>query len=86
MGWHGHLQLDYTRHGERTIALDRHHGPLRVLQRLYPEGDAVCHQVLVHPPGGVVGGDVLVLDATLAPGKSWRGWLPCQSHWRCGQQ
>ena len=68
MGWHGHLQLDYTRHGERTIALDRHHGPLRVLQRLYPEGDAVCHQVLVHPPGGVVGGDVLALDATLAPG------------------
>ena len=68
MGWHGHLQLDYTRRGERTIALDRHHGPLRVLQRLYPEGDAVCHQVLVHPPGGVVGGDVLELDATLAPG------------------
>ncbi len=68
MGWHGHLQLDYTRSGERTIALDRHHGPLRVLQRLYPEGDAVCHHVLVHPPGGIVGGDVLELDATLAPG------------------
>lgn len=68
MGWHGHLQLDYTRRGERTIALDRHHGPLRVLKRLYPEGDAVCHQVLVHPPGGIVGGDVLALDATLAPG------------------
>ncbi len=68
MGWHGHLQLDYSRRGDRTIALDRHHGPLRVLQRLYPEGDAVCHQVLVHPPGGIVGGDVLALDATLAPG------------------
>jgi urease accessory protein len=68
MGWHGHLQLDYSRRGERTIALDRHHGPLRVLQRLYPEGDAVCHQVLVHPPGGIVGGDVLELETTLAPG------------------
>ncbi len=68
MGWHGHLQLDYTRRGDRTIALDRHHGPLRVLQRLYPEGDAVCHQVLVHPPGGIVGGDVIALDATLATG------------------
>ena len=67
-GWHGHLQLDYRRRGERTIALDRHHGPLRVLQRLYPEGDAICHQVLVHPPGGIVGGDVLALHATLAPG------------------
>ncbi len=68
MGRHGHLQLDYTRRGERTIALDRHHGPLRVLRRLYPEGDEVCHQVLVHPPGGIVGGDVLALDATLASG------------------
>jgi urease accessory protein len=67
MGWHGHLQLDYRHDGRRTIALDRHHGPLRVLQRLYPEGDAVCHQVLVHPPGGIVGGDVIELDATLAP-------------------
>ncbi len=68
MGWHGHLQLDYRRDGLRTIAHDRHHGPLRVLQRLYPEGDGVCHQVLVHPPGGIVGGDVLELDATLASG------------------
>jgi len=39
-----------------------------VLQRLYPEGDGVCHQVLVHPPGGIVGGDVLELDTTLAAG------------------
>ena len=68
MGWHAHLQLDYRRDGDRTTALDRHHGPLRVLQRLYPEGDAICHHVLVHPPGGIVGGDTLALQATLAPG------------------
>ena len=67
-GWQGHLQLDFSWRGARTIALDRHHGPLRVLKRLYPEGEAVCHLVLVHPPGGIVGGDVLGLDATLAPG------------------
>ena len=67
-GWHGRLQLDYRVDGGRTIALDRHEGPLRVLQRLHPEGDAVCHHVLVHPPGGVVGGDVLALDMTLAAG------------------
>jgi urease accessory protein len=68
MAWHGRLELQYRRDGERTIAHDRHHGPLRVLQRLYPEGPAVCHHVLVHPPGGIVGGDVLQLDATLAAG------------------
>ncbi len=67
-GWRGHLSLHYWRDGPRTLALDRHEGPLRVLQRLYPEGDAVCHHVLVHPPGGVVGGDELVLDAQLDAG------------------
>ncbi|MBZ8139470.1 urease accessory protein [Rubrivivax gelatinosus] len=68
MGWHGHLRIDYRLDGERSIALDRHHGPLRVLQRLYPEGPGICHHVLVHPPGGIVGGDVLEVEATLAAG------------------
>ena len=66
--WRGHLSLHYTRDGERTIALDRHEGPLRVLQRLYPEGPGICHHVLVHPPGGIVGGDQLEIAATLEPG------------------
>jgi len=68
MGWHGTLSLHYTRDGDRTLAHDRHEGPLRVLQRLYPEGPRVCHHVLVHPPGGIVGGDTLRLEATLARG------------------
>lgn len=68
MSWHGRLALHYRREGERTTALDRHHGPLRVLQRLYPEGPGVCHHVLVHPPGGMVGGDRLEIEATLEAG------------------
>ena len=68
MGWHGHLALSYHRDGETTRARSRHHGPMRVLASLYPEGPGICHHVLVHPPGGLVGGDVLELDISLAAG------------------
>ena len=59
MPWHAQLQLDYTLEAGRTVARHSHSGPLRILQSLYPEGDSVCHNVLVHPPGGLVGGDTL---------------------------
>ena len=68
MGWHGRLQLSYRRDAERTVLHDRHDGPLRVLRSLHPEGPTVCHSVLVHPPGGIVGGDVLEIDATVGAG------------------
>jgi urease accessory protein len=67
-GWRGSLTLRYRRDGERTLSHDRHEGPLRVLQSLYPEGPGICHHVLVHPPGGIVGGDELALDLALAAG------------------
>ena len=68
MPWHASLQLDYTLEGTRTVARHAHNGPLRILQSLYPEGDAVCHNVLAHPPGGLVGGDTLDITATVGPG------------------
>lgn len=67
-GWHGRLHISYRRDGERTIAHDRHEGPLRVLQPLYPEGPGICQHVLVHPPGGLVGGDTLELALELDAG------------------
>lgn len=68
MTWHGQLHLTYCRDGERTTSLDRHDGPLRVLQRLYPEHPGTCHHVLVHPPGGIAGGDVLDMQVSLEAG------------------
>ena len=62
MPWHAQLTLDYTLEAGRTVARHSHSGPLRILQSLYPEGDDVCHNVLVHPPGGLVGGDTLEIN------------------------
>lgn len=42
-------------------------GPLRVQRPFYPEGEP-CHCYLLHPPGGLVSGDVLAIEATCAPG------------------
>ena len=68
MTWHASLQLDYTLESERSVARYLHQGPLRILQSLYPEGDAVCHNVLVHPPSGLVGGDTLDMQVTVGAG------------------
>jgi len=68
MSWHAALSLRFRRDDERTLVHDRHDGPLRVLKSLHPEGPGVCHSVLVHPPGGVVGGDTLAIELGLGPG------------------
>jgi urease accessory protein len=68
MTWHASLSLDYTLESERSVARYTHKGPLRILQSLYPEGDAVCHNVLVHPPSGLVGGDTLDMTVTVGSG------------------
>jgi urease accessory protein len=57
--WLGRLSLEFVRRGTRTIvARRRHQGPLLV-QRAFHEPDGTCQVYLIHPPGGVVGGDAL---------------------------
>jgi urease accessory protein len=68
MSWIARLNLDYSLEADRSVARFAHDGPLRILQSLYPEGDAVCHNVLVHPPSGLVGGDTLDMQVTVGAG------------------
>jgi urease accessory protein len=68
MTWLARLDLDYTLEAERSVARYLHQGPLRILQSLYPEGDEVCHNVLVHPPSGLVGGDTLDMHVSVGAG------------------
>lgn len=65
--WLGRLQLDYALRDARTAIVRREHiGPLRVQRPFYPEGPEVCHTYLLHPPGGVAGGDRIELSVRVA--------------------
>ncbi|MDP4571553.1 urease accessory protein UreD [Pseudomonas sp. LPH60] len=62
--WHAELELAYARFGATTRpVLRRHLGPLRVQKHLYAEGPEVCQHIIVHPPGGIAGGDRLAISA-----------------------
>lgn len=61
--WHARLSLGFTDDRGTTRLTERSHvGPLRVQKPLYPEQPSVCHAIVVHPPGGVVGGDQLAIN------------------------
>ena len=68
MGWQARLRLDYSVENQRCVVRHEHHGPLRILKSLYPQGEQVCHNILVHPPSGLVGGDELLIDIQLQTG------------------
>jgi urease accessory protein len=67
MTWLARLALDYRQDGGRTCVARRHSGPLQVMKALYPEGPALCHTLIVHPPGGIAGGDDLAVDLDVGP-------------------
>ncbi|WP_095101868.1 urease accessory protein UreD [Pseudomonas sp. Irchel 3A5] len=66
--WHAELELGYGRFGDSTRPTQRRHkGPLRVQKHLYAEGPQVCQHIIVHPPGGIAGGDRLDISASVGP-------------------
>ena len=60
--WKANLSLEFRFQDQKTtLARKFHDGPLVVQKPLYPEGREVCHAIVVHPPGGIAGGDELSL-------------------------
>ena len=67
--WKASLSLAFARQGDRSVLTRREHeGPLVVQKPLYPEGADLCHAIVVHPPGGIAGGDELALEVHAAQG------------------
>ena len=65
-GWAASLALHFAARGPRSVlAGNRHRGPLRVQKALYPEGEAVCQAIVLHPPSGIAGGDQLAIEVTV---------------------
>lgn len=83
-GWHGSLDLVYAHHhGATQLIHNQVRSPLKVQRAFYPEGPGVCHSIVLHTAGGIVGGDRLtqnihlqansqVLITTAAAGKVYR--------------
>ena len=63
--WRAQLDLGFSRRADTTLLSTRYHrGPLMVQRPFYPEGPEVCHVYVLHPPGGVVGGDRLEINVS----------------------
>ncbi len=66
--WQANLDLvTEIRDGVTRLTEARHKGPLRV-QRPFVQNDGSCHIYLLHPPGGLVGGDSLNINIDAGPG------------------
>lgn len=66
--WTGTLTIDYGRVNGQTQVLNAYaQAPLKLQRSFYPEDPTVCHSVVLHTAGGVVGGDRLHTQLTLAP-------------------
>ncbi|WP_236014213.1 urease accessory protein UreD [Marinobacterium alkalitolerans] len=64
--WHARLALGLKRtsRGSRVASAERF-GPLHLQKPFYPEGPDLAHLYLLHPPGGMVSGDLLEIEARL---------------------
>lgn len=66
-GWQGKLDLVYAPNRGKTVTTSVYaQAPLKIQRPFYPE-DKLCHSVIVHTAGGVVGGDRLLQNITLKP-------------------
>jgi urease accessory protein len=69
--WQAYLQVEVERRcsGSRLTGC-KHNGPLYVQKPFYPEGTDWPHIYVLHPPGGIVSGDELIIDVRVGEGSA----------------
>jgi len=61
--WKASIRMQVDAQAGRSRLRDCEHvGPLRVQKVLYPQGEHVAQLLLLHPPGGIAGGDQLSIQ------------------------
>jgi urease accessory protein len=86
-GWSADLHLKVVTGPNGSVpSIRRHSGPLRLQKMLYPEGPDVMHAILVHPPGGVVGGDSLDTTIQIEPNAHCLVTTPGAAKWYRSEQ
>jgi urease accessory protein len=80
--WKASLSLEFGFADQKTtLSRKVHDGPLVVQKPLYPEGREVCHAIVVHPPGGIAGGDELTLNVNVGENASSLLTTPGAAKW-----
>jgi urease accessory protein len=81
-GWAARLEARVARVAQRsTLARVSHRGPLRLQKALWPEGPDPVHLILLHPPGGIAGGDTLELALDIEAGAQALVTTPGAGKW-----
>ena len=66
--WQGILELDYQKINNSTQLVKAYsQAPLKIQRSFYPEGKDICHSIILHTAGGMVGGDLLSQTINLQP-------------------
>lgn len=66
--WLAQLGLTFSHSAYGTqLARTKRVGPLSIQKAFYPEGRDCAHIYLLHPPAGIVSGDILQVDISLEP-------------------
>lgn len=76
------LSLDFQDDAGITRLIGKDHfGPLLVQKPFYPEGPDMCQAVIIHPPGGVVGGDMLEIGVKVGGAANAQITTPGAAKW-----